>query len=196
MLLSDRISNQLTQICIDTHVIESGEKEIYHYCFSYFFDILLYNMNILLLGLLLHRPFQALLFTTVTFPGKTLAGGAHASSPERCQIISYGLFLISLWIVNCYSISKISAIIIYSIACVIVIHLAPVDHPNKRFDSEQKHRLRIACHIFIIPVTLVFCVMICFNKIIYYNLITLCIVILMCNQIIGILQNRRYSHET
>ena len=59
MLLSDRISNQLTQICIDNHVIESGEKEIYHYCFSYFFDILLYNMNILLLGLLLHRPFQA-----------------------------------------------------------------------------------------------------------------------------------------
>lgn len=195
MLLSDQISNQVTQICIDHQIIEVKQEELYHYCFSYFFDVLLYNISILMFGFLLHRPLQAFLFTLITFPGKAIVGGAHASTPERCRILSYGIFLFSLWFLNTYSFSKLSAIILYSIACVILILLTPVDHPNKRFDTEQKHRLRIACCIFIIPMTVAFFITICFNKIIYYNLITLCVTILMCNQMIGILQNRRYLHE-
>lgn len=135
------------------------------------------------------------LFTVITLPGKTIVGGAHASSPERCRALSYGIFLFSLWFLNTYSFCKLSAIILYSVSCVILIRLTPVDHANKRFNLEQKHRLQIACCIFIILMTLVFFTTIWLNKIIYYNLITLCVTILMCNQLIGILQNRRHSHE-
>lgn len=195
MLLSDEISNQLTQICIDNKIIEFQLEEIYHYCFSYIFDIILYTINTLLLGFLLHRPLQAFLFTVITLPGKTIVGGAHASSPERCRALSYGIFLFSLWFLNTYSFCKLSAIILYSVSCVILIRLTPVAHANKRFNLEQKHRLQIACCIFIILMTLVFFTTIWLNKIIYYNLITLCATILMCNQLIGILQNRRLSHE-
>ena len=82
MLLSDLLSKQLTQICIDNQIIKAHQADIYHYCFSYVLDVLLYNITILLLGFLLHRPLQALLFTAITFPGKTIVGGAHASSPK------------------------------------------------------------------------------------------------------------------
>ena len=195
MLLSDLLSKQLTQICIDNQIIKAHQADIYHYCFSYVLDVLLYNITILLLGFLLHRPLQALLFTAITFPGKTIVGGAHASSPERCRILSYGIFLLSLYFISTYSFSKLFAIIPYSIACVILLRLTPVDHPNKRLNPEQEHWSKFLCHIFITLITLVFYTTICFNKTIYYNLIVLCITILMCNQIIGILQNRRHSYE-
>ncbi len=93
MFISKKISENISNHLISNNMISKNYEMAYNYCLEYFFDIILYSINSIILGILTHNMFHTLIFFIVFVPLKKLSGGYHAKSRILCSLISYTLFL-------------------------------------------------------------------------------------------------------
>ena len=91
MIISNRLSTKITSDLLKNGVIKKSYKESYNYCLEFFFDLILFNCSLLLIGFILHRFILSVIFVLVMVPVKMTAGGAHAPSRLMCEIISLPL---------------------------------------------------------------------------------------------------------
>ena len=90
------------------------------------------------------------------------------------------------------------AIIINTFFSLIIITLCPVDNKNKRFTSITKKRIRIICCTYLIVInTVINTISLVFQKD-YTFTASLCLGVVVINQLIGILNDRKdtQSNET
>ena len=82
MKITETLSVKITDIFIDNHVLPFQQRAAYIYCFDFCFDLFLYNLSLLILGIFFHHGWLALVYVFTMSPLKMLAGGMHASSPS------------------------------------------------------------------------------------------------------------------
>lgn len=177
-------------------MINQTSKDIYIYCIDFTLDLILFNISLFLLGFLLHEPFMALLYIITITPLKMICGGAHATTPTLCSIISYFVFIFSIlcsvYIIpfSCFHISEN----VITILCIVsIVSFTPVDAQSKKYLSSQKHKLKT---ISIVYCTILFTASIIFKTYLhekYCTLIAICFIIIAVNQYIGIIINRKGS---
>lgn len=179
------------------NIIDAKHAEEYAYCFEYLFDLVLYNVSLILLGCIFHDVIGSFIYILCMSALKSVAGGVHANKRCICSIISYSLFFIVLLLykliyVN-YPFTKDSNLlyiqIIYFIISLIVIILSPVENANKVFSTNERKKKK--CHtiaLFAI-ITIIFfsCRFSTINQ--YCFLIILCLFVTMSSQIIGVFTN-------
>ncbi|MBQ9199041.1 MAG: accessory gene regulator B family protein [Lachnospiraceae bacterium] len=189
MILSEKLSKNITNILIDNSIIDNCQSDAYIYCLDFAFDLIFFNMSLLIIGLFTHSFFLSLLYIITLVPIKMLAGGAHAKNVTSCSIISYIVYiltLISSHIISFITYINIPIIILTGIGICI---LAPVEHINKRYDAAIKKKIKKYCILNLAFIYILLIVMLLLKLYIYCNLIILCLCIVFFNQLIGLLIN-------
>lgn len=89
----DKISGFITDTLIEGKVIKSEEKNLYLYCFSTIIEMSANLLTTLIIGALLHRFIETLIFMLVFIPLRSFAGGYHCEKAESCFILSIAVYL-------------------------------------------------------------------------------------------------------
>ena len=65
-------------------------------------------------------------------------GGFHASTRMRCMLLSAGMLIAAFICLIRHIWSRIVYMLITAIFFAVILHLAPVENPNKRLDEEER----------------------------------------------------------
>jgi len=100
---------------------------------------------VLILGILIHAPVEALIVCFSVSVLRKYSGGAHADSAELCTLIgvaysTVAAFLSSSLLLTQYQplVMAVTVIMVYSVSFFILWNRAPVDSPNKPIRTEAK----------------------------------------------------------
>lgn len=147
------------------------EVETYEYAFFIIYSSIFYLIITLIFGGILKVFIESIIFFIAFLPIRIYAGGYHASTETRCEIIS------TLSIVASIGIIKISRLydfytIVLTIALIsasIILLLSPLDTPEKSLTDDEKKYYRKISLVVLLVITTVIIVSYCFK------LYTLCI---------------------
>lgn len=139
----DKISGFITDTLIDGKVIKSEERNLYLYCFGTIIEMSANLLTTLVIGALLHRFIETLIFMLVFIPLRSFAGGYHCEKAESCFILSISVYLTVM--LSYKYLCDISAYWIYAICLadfIAVFILSPVVSPNKPLSEKVKNKNR------------------------------------------------------
>ena len=187
MIISNKISHSIVHNLSENQRINSEYTEAYQYCIEQFLDLVIFNLSLLILGALFSRFSLAIAYIITLTPVKMLAGGAHANSRGLCSFLSYSVFLGAVFLFPYLPFSKLCILIMLLPIETLIFFLTPVKHPNKDFSKEQTKRLKLALLNYLIGLTIIIGVLAAIDKTDLLKLIILCLLIVLFNQLIGIL---------
>ena len=191
MYISDKISSCLCKKLLKKKVITDNTYSCYQYSFDFVLDLIIFHVSIIVLGNLLKSPFLSFLYIMTMTPIKMLSGGAHAKTRTSCSLISYMIFASTILTIQHQIIffNPTTAIVIYLSNAILILILTPVDTKNKRIPTAKRNNYKKNCGMILSFITIFFFFFIVNQLSKPFSLITLCVIIILINQIIGILIN-------
>lgn len=143
----NKISSKIVEILIKHSLVENEDKELYLYGFFILLSQILYFIIVITIGILFNVIFESIIFY-ITFQFiRRYAGGYHAKTETRCEILS------TLSILCCIVLIKLSKMYDIRIAllsaslvfAVLIFILCPLDTPEKPLnDKEYKYFRKIS----------------------------------------------------
>lgn len=143
----NKISSKIVEILIKHSLVENEDKELYLYGFFILLSQILYFIIVITIGILFNVIFESIIFY-ITFQFiRRYAGGYHAKTETRCEILS------TLSILCCIVLIKLSKmydirIVLLSVSlvfAVLIFILCPLDTPEKPLnDKEYKYFRKIS----------------------------------------------------
>ncbi len=138
--LSLKITNRL----ISKNIIDEENRDLYHYGFFIVISEMLLLAFCTLTGVLLGIALESFVFYVAFFAFHRFAGGFHANTELRCQIVTASAFAAALLMIRFSEpIAKNDLLLAYTAACAALIAVSPADTPQKRLTTEEKKRFRI-----------------------------------------------------
>lgn len=133
--LSERIANGL----LKQSDIKDDEQDLYQYGFFILLSQILYLIITCIIGVLLGTFFESIIFYIAFQFIRRYAGGYHASTETRCEILS------SLSILACIVVIKLSKtydfqtvlLVISAMSAVCIAVLCPLDTPEKPLSENE-----------------------------------------------------------
>ncbi|MCR4839697.1 MAG: accessory gene regulator B family protein [Eubacterium sp.] len=185
MILSEKLSNSLVTTLCANNKLDSEYADAHRYCLEQLFDLVIYHASLLFLGAVLHRfPLTILYIITLT-PTKMLAGGAHAKSRGMCSLISYVIFLTTLFACSYIPFPNDYTILLFLPTEAVLWRLAPVCHPYKPLTDIQRKTVRQILLINFATLNIIGFVLFLFDQSALIKMIWLCLTIILINQIWG-----------
>lgn len=176
------ISNQLTRFLYQNNYIHEKEREIYRYCLNYFFSLLFYFINIQIISILFQHPSCAIIFFLIVIPMRGVCGGYHAPTQKKCSFLSYGAFLLSLFLLPItQKIPTICWIIFFTMSIAIILRLPGITHENRNFSMEQKRKQHFGKQVICTLLSVFFLLTLCLHLKHYFHFITICVMIVLVN---------------
>ena len=143
----NKISSKIVEILVKHSLVENEDKELYLYGFFILLSQILYFIIVITIGILFNVIFESIIFY-ITFQFiRRYAGGYHAKTETRCEILS------TLSILCCIVLIKLSKMYDIRIAllsvslvfAVLIFILCPLDTPEKPLnDKEYKYFRKIS----------------------------------------------------
>lgn len=187
------LSYTLTRLVSNFIPLKEQEIRIFQYCFEQVLNKLLYSIIFLGIGWFTHRLLLTVVFLFAFTMLRRFGGGAHASNPIICFILSYEiglLFIFGLPMVYSF-IPEMIYILIFILSSIPILLLSPMDTKNKRIKGSLRRKLQVRSRILILLLLLVFFVLFVCRLKLYYGAITFCVMICSVNILIGLIQNKR-----
>lgn len=135
-----KLSNCITKSLLKSNIISDEEKELYEYGLFMIISYLVFFIISLLFGIALNIPFPSILFYIVFCLVRNFAGGIHANSEIKCDIITTVSILISEILIKIfinYSLVSIAFVtLIISSICLCIIK--PVSTSQKEISQQEK----------------------------------------------------------
>lgn len=160
-----KISSRIAEILIKHSAIEKEDEELYTYGFFILLSQILYFIITIAIGILFNIIIESIIFYISFQFIRKYAGGYHASTEARCEILS------TLSILTCIIVIKLSKmydfqtilLIIGAVSAVCIFALCPLDTPEKPLsDKEFKHFRKISWLILLL-ITLLIILACCFK---------------------------------
>ena len=147
------------------------EAETYQYAFFIIYSSIFYLIITLVFGGVLKVFLESIIFFIAFLLIRIYAGGYHASTEARCEIISTLSIAISIGIIKLSRLYDFQAIvlIVALMSAVIILLLSPLDTPEKPLSDEEMRYYRKISLVILLVITTVIIVSYCFK------LYTLCI---------------------
>ena len=122
-----------------------GEElfDIYVYGFELLFSSLMSTSIIFVVGMLLGRIIETIVFLITFVLLRSFTGGYHANSYLLCALVtslSYGFVLLLSELIK---VSINAYIILALVGLVVLLIFAPKEHPNKKLTTEKKIKFKI-----------------------------------------------------
>lgn len=128
-----KLSAKLTEKLLLKQSITEDERELYVYGFFIFLSHLLYLVLTSIFGLLLGCFFESIIFY-ITFQFiRRNAGGYHASTEIRCEIISTLSIFASIVLIRLSNIYSFETVLLFItlVSSIVIFALCPLDTPEK-----------------------------------------------------------------
>ena len=143
----NKISSKIVEILIKHSLVENEEKELYLYGFFILLSQILYFIIVITIGILFNVIFESIIFY-ITFQFiRRYAGGYHAKTETRCDILSTLSILCCIVLIKLskmYDI-RIALLSISLVFAVLIFILCPLDTPEKPLnDKEYKYFRKIS----------------------------------------------------
>lgn len=153
-----RFSSKITDLLIKKAIISSESKELYDYGFFILLSQILYFIIAVIFGIVFSVFLQSIIFYIAFQFIRKYAGGFHASTEGRCEIMSTLSILaciVMIWLSRSYEFSLLLFCI--SLVTVLVIAvLCPLDTPEKPLSNKElKYFRKISWLILFIIATLI-----------------------------------------
>lgn len=153
-----RLSDLIVKCFLKQSDITDDEQDLYQYGFFILLSQILYLIIAIIIGALLGTVLESIIFYIAFQFIRRYAGGYHASTETRCEIMS------TLSILACIIVIRLSRIydfqtvllIISSVSAVCIFVLCPLDTPEKPLsESEFKYFRKISWAILFVIITVI-----------------------------------------
>lgn len=151
----EQISNKITNLLLQAELLEETAIPTFKYCFEVVFMLFLFLFLTFPVAYILGFFLPSLLFVILFLLLRSVAGGFHAKNPELCLLLSVGSFFLFLLVCNFYT-SNYFTIIIYGIACLIILVKAPIEAKNYPLAQHKKERHKKQCKILLVAFSLIY----------------------------------------
>ena len=146
----------ITSFLLNENIIEQNDKEIYKFGTE---QILKYFIVLVVLSILatIFKLWLVTIFISIGFiPLRLIAGGYHAKTLLRCNLLTFSVYAINMLIINfVINVMTYQIFIIICLLSVLLIFLfAPVDHKNMVFSAERMLKARKNSRVFIMTLVL------------------------------------------
>lgn len=153
----NKISSKIAEILIRHSAIEYEDKELYSYGFFILLSQILYFIITITTGILFNIIIESIIFYIAFMLIRRYAGGYHASTETRCEILSTLSILgciVVIWLSKTYDFQTV-LLIISAISAVCIFAFCPLDTPEKPLsDKEFRYFRKISWAILLVIVTL------------------------------------------
>lgn len=129
------ISEKITNRLIQKNVIEDCNREIYLFGVEQFLTITLNIVTTIVIGLVLGKLWQSILFVLMFMVLRSYAGGYHASTPVGCYILTSSIITTALSVLKFIGINILVCVGLLIISGVAILILSPVQSENKPLDN-------------------------------------------------------------
>ncbi len=137
--ISERFASRFARHGIISH----DSIDVYVYGLELIFSFFASTSVILLIGTILSKIIETLIFLSVFVVLRSFTGGYHAKTYLRCAIVTYSTYL-SVIICSSYIVVLRTAYVIGMLMALLIIAiLSPIENPNKTIHPRKKIRHKI-----------------------------------------------------
>lgn len=148
--MTHMIAGFVASILEKNKLIDGEDSIFYQYGFEILIDAVLQTILLLIIGILLGKPMETLVFLIIFTSIRKYSGGYHANTKLKCTLTSTFVMLISIGLPIIFE-NRIIYALLALLAIIIIWIFAPVEHPNRPLtDDTIKH-----CRIYSRALTLV-----------------------------------------
>lgn len=139
-----QLSNHIVLFLVRQNIISESDTEIYEYGIKH---IMINIINLCIVGMLAiyFRTWAATIGFFIGFmPIRTIAGGYHAKTPSRCNLLSFIIFNLNIYII-CVISAYMTEEVYFSIGIIIILIIfvfAPVDHKNRMLSESEIRQVK------------------------------------------------------
>lgn len=192
LLFSDKLSFLLANFLYRKGLIEEEHIQYYAYIYNWGIDLFLFFVNLLIIGLFIHKFIPSIIFCIIVSLLRIVTGGTHASTRIICSCISYLYYFVVMILYTYIPTSFVKAFMPeYVIFLVFIVFLSPVDTPNKRFSYSQKKILKTISAGLCSLIAIATFFLIKMEKYEYCTIFVLCVIISSADLCIGYIKNKR-----
>ena len=142
----EKVSDRIAALLVSQGIILEEDSDIYSYGLALIISFLFNTVVMLIVGALVHRFIETLLFLAVFVLLRSFTGGYHADTFLKCMLITFSTYSL---VIILSSIEVITPIYLSCLAIgfVIVLFTAPVEHPNKEISERKKVHHKITSSV-------------------------------------------------
>lgn len=154
------IASKVVKKLIDHSVIDDTEQELYVYGFFILISQILYFTLTIMFGILLDIVLESVIFYVAFQFIRRYAGGIHASSELKCEIVTTTSIFLCLLCIKLCEINnvQIPILIVTIIATVFIFVLCPLDTPEKPLTKEEYKYFRKISWVILLFIMLAICI--------------------------------------
>ena len=142
-----KLSTYLTEKLLSNGTISDEDKDLYIYGLFMLFSHLMFFIIAYIFGLILGCIFESIIFYIAFQFIRRYAGGYHAKTETRCEIMSALSILCCIVIIKCSKMYDINIVLLSTsfVFAVLIFFLCPLDTPEKPLtDKEHKYFRKIS----------------------------------------------------
>lgn len=139
----NKIAVILSKHLLSHNTITEELFEIYVYGFELLISSLMSTSIVLIVGMLLRRIPETIIFLITFVLLRSFTGGYHANSYLLCTLVTFLSYGFVLFLSEFIKVSINAYIILALAGLVLLLKMAPVEHPNKKLSFAKKRRFKI-----------------------------------------------------
>ena len=165
---------RLAKKLLSLQIITEEVFDIYVYGLELLLSFFFSSSVIVIIGAMLGRIIETLVFLLVFVLLRSFTGGYHANSYLMCSIVTFSTYGAVLLLAELFALPLIAYIVLATLGGALVLAFVPIEHPNKRITDSQKKKYKIVSFIlFLTFVTLgilLCCANVSLSRIIFFTL--------------------------
>ena len=161
----NNLSEHLIQVMLSKGYITDNEKEIYAYGMFMMISQMLLFVLTGIFGIIFSCIDKATIFYIAFQLIRKYAGGYHATTESRCEILSAISIFICVFVIkisNTYNFYDV-LLICTSVSVIAILIFAPIDTPEKPLDSNEKKYFRKKTWIIVLIILTIICLSLFFE---------------------------------
>lgn len=146
------LSKKIVSSGIRSESIDAEKQDEYIYGMNMFFDVCINIISMLVIGMLMGRVWESIVFCIVYKVIRKYTGGFHFESAKCCYISSCIMYIIAVVGIIFVPFRKYEISVMVVISSIILWFLSPIEAANKPLDNYEKHvyKKRARINIFVI----------------------------------------------
>lgn len=139
----NKMAVKITDKLVLKKIVSDDMADIYIYGFELLISFFFSTIGILIIGIILGRFLQTLMFLATFILLRSFTGGYHANTYAVCSIVTFSLFGIVLLLAEFVFVPLYLYPILGLIGTIIMVWQVPIEHPNKKLSNDQKRKYKV-----------------------------------------------------
>ena len=139
----NKMAVKITDKLVLKKIVSDDMADIYIYGFELLISFFFSTIGVLIIGIILGRFLQTLMFLATFILLRSFTGGYHANTYAVCSIVTFSLFGIVLLLAEFVFVPLYLYPILGLTGTVIMVWQVPIEHPNKKLSDDQKRKYKV-----------------------------------------------------